>query len=343
MVRIAIVYATDFIKISPGGIQNYLRRLLDAAPTGAGITVFGVGTPPPDFRFDFISVLNPDDVDGKVNWAFAKALSKIDFSGFDIVIFQRADNQLFVRKKRNQSFIIFLHGGTLNAWRARKDLFSLAYAVIELIAIRKSDRVYSVSVHGTWKYFVYRHKVMSAPRVFDSEIYNMNRISSDRQAFALVGRLSREKRFELGIKALSDSCEQEQLPARLIIVGAGEEEARLRSMPKSDFLSVEFLGQKSPNEVAVLLKSQVKIILVTSLFEGFPLVALEAAACGVEVFGIKAPGVSESLAELGYQPFEDLKSFQLALRTAVQGLSVSQHLDPPKDESNLFWAALNLQ
>jgi glycosyltransferase involved in cell wall biosynthesis len=342
MVRIAIVYATDFKKISPGGIQNYLRRLLDAVPTGARITVFGVGTPPPDFSFDFISLLDPDDVEGKVNWAFGRALSKIDFSGFDQVIFQRADNQLFVRKKSNQSFVIFLHGGTLNAWRARKDLFSLAYAVIELIAIHKSDRVYSVSVRGTWKYFVYRNKVLRAPRVFDSEIYNLNGISTDRQAFALVGRLSTEKRFELGIKALSDSCEQEQLPARLIIVGAGEEETKLRNMAKSVLLTVEFVGQKNPGEVAVLLKSQVKILLVTSLFEGFPLVALEAAACGVDVFGIKAPGVSDSLLELGYQPFEDLKSLQLSLRMALKGSRIGQQPQPPKDESKLFWADLHL-
>jgi glycosyltransferase involved in cell wall biosynthesis len=284
--------------------------------------------------------LSQDDVVGKINWAFARALSKIDFSDFELVIFQRADNQLFVRKKRNQKFAIFLHGGTLNAWRARKDLFSLAYAVIELIAIHKSEKVYSVSVSGTWKYFVYRRKVLRAPRVFDSEIYNMDGVSRDRRAFALVGRLSREKRFELAIEALSDSCEKEQLPARLIIIGGGEEETKLKAMRHSELLSVDFVGHKTPSEVAALLQSQVKILLLTSLFEGFPLAALEASACGVEVLGIKAPGVSHSLPELGFQPCENIEIFQLTLRAELRGSRISQHPEPPKDESKPFWEGL---
>lgn len=335
--KVALVYGTDFKSISPGGIQNYLKRLIDSAPQSADITVYGIGMPPIGFGHKFVSVVNPLEMTGKLNWAFSRALGKIDFTEYDRVIFQRADNKLFVRRSKKQEFILILHGGTANAWRSNKSIFSLIYPALEAAAIFGSTKVYSVAVSETWNYFMFRKKIMRAPRVFDSSLFNSRDINENRRAFAVIGRLSEEKRFHLAIQALSWACEERQVKTKLLVIGSGDQELKLRALPKSELLEIDFLGYKTPSEVAKLLKNEINTLLITSLFEGFPLAALEAVACRVKLIGIKAPGVTNSLAELGFPAIETFESFKVALGNSLTRPEGYQTRIEPMDESSAFW------
>lgn len=335
--KVALVYGTDFKNISPGGIQNYLKRLIDSAPQSAELTIFGIGIPPLEFGHRFVSVVDPLKMTGKLNWAFSRGLGKVDFSEYDQVIFQRADNKLFVKRSKNQESILILHGGTTNAWRSHKSIFSLIYPALEAAAIFGSTKVYSVAVSETWNYFLFRKKIIRAPRVFDSNLFNSFDVNENRQAFAVIGRLSKEKQFHLAIQALSLACEERQVKAKLLVIGSGDQEFRLRALPKSEHLEIDFLGYKTPSEVANLLKNEVKTLLITSLFEGFPLAALEAVACRVKLIGIKAPGVTNSLAELGFPASETFESFKVAVGNSFTRSQRDQTLFEPVDESSAFW------
>ncbi len=335
--KVALVYGTNFNDISPGGVQNYLNRLMDSAPQNTDLTVFGIGKPPSEFAHRFVSVVDPNQIRGKLNWVFSRALGKFDFSEYDQVIFQRAENSLFVKKSKNQEFVLILHGGTANAWRSNKSIFSFIYPALEAAAISRSTKVFSVSVSETWNYFLFREKILRAPRVFDANVFNSVNVKENRQAFAIIGRLSKEKQFHLAIKALSHACEERQVKARLLIIGSGDEEVRLSSIPTSEFLAIDFLGHKTPLEVADLLKSDIRILLITSRFEGFPLVALEAVACRVKLIGINAPGVTNSLSELGFRASESLESFRVAVGNSLTANEPHQPFSQPKDESSAFW------
>ena len=335
--KVALVYGTDFKSISPGGVQNYLKRLIGSAPQSANLTVFGIGKPPSEFAHRFVSVVDPLEITGKLNWSFSRALGKVDFSEYDQVIFQRAENLLFVRRARNQKFVLILHGGTANAWLSNKSFFSFIYPALEAVAIFRSTKVFSVSVSGTWNYLLFRKKILRAPRVFDSKVFNPLNVKEDRRDFAVIGRLSKEKQFHLAIEALSKACAEGQVKARLLVIGSGDEEPRLRAIPTSELLAIEFLGQKTPSEVADLLKSRVRILLITSLFEGFPLAALEAAACRVKLLGINAPGVTNSLAELGFPVSKSFESFKVAVANSITLSEPDQPYSQPKDESSAFW------
>jgi glycosyltransferase involved in cell wall biosynthesis len=339
-VKVALVYATDFKNISPGGIQNYLYKLIESAPSALELTVLGVGEPPANFRHKFVSVLDQTKVEGKLNWSFSKALAKIQTSEFDFVVFQRAENQLFVRRHKNQRFIQLLHGGTLNAWRSRQSLFSALYPFLEFLAVVRSSSVLSVSPRKTLNYFVFRKKISRAPRIFDSSVFNADNLKAIRHSFAVIGRLSPEKNFDVAIQALSSACAETKREATLVVVGSGDQENSLKNLKVSESLKINFLGQKSSSEIAHLLKTQINTLLITSSFEGFPLVALEAVACEVGVIGINAPGVTDALMELQMPLCDSQDSLIKVLAKRMQNQLPIRFTNSPVDESKLFWDEL---
>lgn len=94
----------------------------------------------------------------------------------------------------------------------------------------------------------------------------------------------RMARLFLGIRA--------RLNAELWLVGSGEEMANVRSLlEQSDFAGdVRYLGLQ--RDVASLFR-QADLLLMTSRYESFCLVALEAMACGVPVLATRVGGLPE--------------------------------------------------
>ena len=104
----------------------------------------------------------------------------------------------------------------------------------------------------------------------------------------LIGRLSEEKRFGLVLKALAGLKEKEW---RLVIVGDGLEEDRLKRIVFEEKLNdhVHFAGYQ--HDVKLFYRST-NLLVISSVSEGCPLVALEAMAHGVLVLST----------DVGYMP-----------------------------------------
>jgi glycosyltransferase involved in cell wall biosynthesis len=108
-----------------------------------------------------------------------------------------------------------------------------------------------------------------------------------------VGRLTKQKGYPYLIGAFC--FVRESLPCRLLIIGEGEDREKLIKMAKeSDFAKdIEFLGfQKNPFKY--MKKSS--LFVLSSLYEGFPNVLLEAMALGLPIVSTNCPsGPSEIL------------------------------------------------
>jgi glycosyltransferase involved in cell wall biosynthesis len=92
--------------------------------------------------------------------------------------------------------------------------------------------------------------------------------------FLYLGRLSPEK----GLDRLVPLWKE--IPARLVIVGDGDERARLESSATGD---VEFAGEVPPARVPELLARARALVLPSVCYEGAPRTVIEAFAAGVPV------------------------------------------------------------
>ena len=107
-----------------------------------------------------------------------------------------------------------------------------------------------------------------------------------------VGRLTEEK----GVRTLLEAWKKiRELPLK--IVGDGALRSELEDLVKQHSLTVEFLGYRS-NEEAINIVSKAKCQIIPSeCYEGFPMVVLEAYACGTPVIASRIGSLDEIVIE----------------------------------------------
>lgn len=142
-------------------------------------------------------------------------------------------------------------------------------------------------------------------------------VKPDEYAVMVIGRLEYQKNHDLALRALAATPPEFRKRIRMFFAGAGILEERLRELSTQlaedlhDEARVEFLGYRDDVQ---LLMSGADLVLMTSHFEGMPLVLIETMIAGVPIlstpwigagtmlghgrFGFIAPGWSpEALSE----------------------------------------------
>jgi glycogen synthase len=118
-------------------------------------------------------------------------------------------------------------------------------------------------------------------------------LSVDPPVLVCLGRLVREKGFDVAIEAMSQL--RRLIPAvRLVVAGGGPEASALQTRVQELGLgdSIDFAGAVAPAEVPALL-TRASIVVIPSRAEAFGLVALEAAAMGRPVVASHVGGLPE--------------------------------------------------
>ncbi len=115
----------------------------------------------------------------------------------------------------------------------------------------------------------------------------------ERGYFLLVGRLRIRKGVEVLLEALR-ALRDRQLEIRLLIAGDGEHRAALerRAAELELGAAVRFLGRCDASRVRGLLRGA-RALFVPSIYEGMPLVVLEAMEAGVPVIASAVSGIPE--------------------------------------------------
>ena len=138
--------------------------------------------------------------------------------------------------------------------------------------------------------------------------------SGDRLVVGSVGRLDRQKGFDVLLRALIDVPEP-----RLVLVGDGDERGSLESLTADLGLSdrVHFAGWSDDPRRAL---TSFDIFVLPSRFEGFPLAIVEAMLARLPVVATDVGSVREAVAdgETGLLiPPEDPKALAIALRALL--------------------------
>jgi len=149
--------------------------------------------------------------------------------------------------------------------------------------------------------FIYKipiDKIMTIPSAVNSPFLNDTSLKQTKprlghQIILYVGRLAPRKGINYLLQAMSRITKY--FPkAKLIIVGTGPLKHYFRDLSKRLGLqnSVMFLGYVSDERIRELLVSA-NVVVVPSIFEGCPLVLLEAMAAGKPVVASAVQGISE--------------------------------------------------
>ena len=135
--------------------------------------------------------------------------------------------------------------------------------------------------------------------------------------FLTAGRLSDQKNQKLLIDAFHELL-SEQVHAKLIILGDGPNKECLNQQVKQLGLEndVSLLGNVDNIEEYM---ARVDVFILSSLYEGLPLVLLEAMAAGLPIISTDVGGVKDIVTDNGILvPSMDVKELKLAMQKIME-------------------------
>lgn len=131
------------------------------------------------------------------------------------------------------------------------------------------------------------------PNLVDKKRFNIRCQKNDCFRFLSAGTLKKNKSFDLAIKAFHSEFKRDER-VKLLIAGDGVERKPLESLVASlnENERVSFYGEYQKNEASKLFSNSDAFVL-TSEFETFGIVYVEALLCGLPCIGTKGQGADD--------------------------------------------------
>jgi glycosyltransferase involved in cell wall biosynthesis len=211
----------------------------------------------------------------------------------------------FIIFSRRNPKVCTLHGIPNINVKTRKNLLIWGiYTSLEKLSLRHIDRFIAVN-RSTKQYYSekepkIKNRIVVIPVGIDTQVFKpidqrkmRKRYGFDQKEKIIlyVGRFSIEKRLDLLLKVFKDLKEKIS-NARLVLVGNGLEEIKLRNIVKMENIEdVTFMNSVKHEKIPEIINCA-DVLALCSLFEGMPTVVLEALACGVPVVATDVGDVS---------------------------------------------------
>ena len=153
---------------------------------------------------------------------------------------------------------------------------------------------------------------------YQANLFRLRPEVSRNRPLAFLGRLVSDKGMDLLLEALDILKREDGHAPPLTVIGDGPERGTLETYARSRGESVDFVGQKTGEELVRLLNSHRVLVVPSRLAEPFGVVALEGAACGCIVVGSNLGGLADSVGPCGLLfPNHDAPALAAAVRRAL--------------------------
>ena len=159
-------------------------------------------------------------------------------------------------------------------------LYNKADKIIAVSSFIKGDLIKNYGIKESGVMVIYNPVDIEKINTLASEEISLQLFKEEVPIIISVGRLSREKGHEFLLKAFA--IMRKKVRMRLVILGEGEEERNLGKLSRNLGINndVVLLGyDKNPYKYM----KRASIFVLSSLYEGFPNVLIEAMACGTPV------------------------------------------------------------
>ncbi len=184
---------------------------------------------------------------------------------------------------RNCKFINTSH----NTFKDKRILTRLAYKNANLVACGEMVKKNLEDYYGFDNVSV----IHNAVKPFDRKVVTDEILESDRKngkyLIANIGRLSEQKGMEYYIQAIPKVIKKHS-NVQFYIIGYGEDEVKLKKLGVD--LPVKFLGYRDDIQN---IMSQLDLVVLSSLWEGFPLTPIEAFSVGKTIVATGVDGTLE--------------------------------------------------
>lgn len=326
--NIAILHSGDLRKISPGGISQYIEKVIKYSDTNS-ITVFGTKDKMSNYeigkkyeielegkKYYFIPV--SDNTKFPLSLYYFMNIFKYFkvLKEFDVIYAQRMEYALpFTFSVLKNKLVMAIHGSGRYSYLYWGRIIGTIYNVIERIAIRNCKKVVVLLKREEYGVPYYKNKFNDNSNKFvygkvpiDTGIFKKIDKSKARAEVGLskedkviiyFGRIDNNPKRILLLPEIIRGVKSKESNIKCIIIGNGEDKAKLEELIIDNGLSDQFILKQKLEHGYELIKyinaSDISIIL--SNFEGICMSALESLACGVPVISTDVGDIKEYINE----------------------------------------------
>lgn len=311
--KIAILHSSDLKKVSPGGITQYVQKII-LTNMGDEITVFGTCEANSDKykigqtydeeingnKYKFIPICTNKKRPISVFYFFnlLKILSSL--KKYDIIFAQRMEYALpFIKK--NSNLVLAVHGSGKYAYLFWGYFIGTIYNYFERLAIRNSNKVivllnreeFGVPYYKK-KYKKYQEKILYGKVPVDTNVFqvlNKDKIkeelgfNKENKVLLFFGRIEENPKRIMLLPLIAQKIKENISDFVFLVIGSGNDKNKLCDKVQELNLQDHFLFIDSLEHGTKLVEyiNCADISFILSSFEGICMSALESLACGVPV------------------------------------------------------------
>jgi glycosyltransferase involved in cell wall biosynthesis len=324
-----------------GGVETHVAQVAPRlARAGVAITILTTdrtGALPPREEIDGVTILRVPARPARRDYHFAPGIVPIIIGGhWDVIHCQSyhtlvAPMAMLAARRAQIPYVVTFHGGGHSS-HLRNALRGGQWALLRPLLARAARLIaiarFEIDLYGR-RLGLPHERFALIPNGADLPLMHRATKLTDADLILSVGRLERYKGHHRVIAALPMLLRQRPR-ARLRIVGAGPEEARLRNLAQrlgvADKVEIGPVPPTDRGAMAVLL-AQASLVTLLSDYETHPIAALEALALGRPVLVAHGLGMAE-LAERGLARSVALDAGPIEIAAAMLA-QLRQPLIPP--------------
>lgn len=208
-----------------------------------------------------------------------------------------------------------------------RNLYPKSNAIIALSDGIRKDLIANFSINKENCNVIYNGTDLDNIQILSKEPVNHPWFNENIPVIIACGRLTKQKNYPMLLKAMKIIKKNQS--AQLLILGEGEERSKLELLAREFGIldSVDFLGfQKNPFK----FMSKSTLFVLSSLWEGFGNVIVEAMACGVPIISTNCPSGPDEIITDGINgiliPVNDEKALSEAIMRLLKNNSLRKRL-----------------
>ena len=227
-----------------------------------------------------------------------KIITQLNLS-FDLVYCISAQETVYqaylISKLRNKPFLVGEHRPYPHPGWSTIDVEKEAIENADCFLAIGKDKIRQIMLQD-----IKPKRIAYIGNMVDEDVFSINPIEHDYPTLVIVGAYSYFKNYEMFIESINILANITDKYFKVIVAGYGANKGYAKNetllekkIKESHFYDRVELIKEIPRDLMCKLYNRADALVITSIQEGQPMVALEAACCGLPIFSTRCGGVED--------------------------------------------------